>query len=511
VPLPSGETSYVTVMAIPLSDQNLIVFTVQDVTDRVRAEERLSESELRFRQVAESVTDFIWEVDAQGLYTYTSPSVERILGYTPAELVGKAHFYDLFAPEQREELQRAAIGVFGARQAFRAFANANLSKSGEIVHLETSGVPLLGAAGDFRGYRGAGTDVTVRKRAEELLRTSYLQVEEQRQRLQAERDYLEKRVAISHTLGVVGQSRPIQKVLSQVNHVAPTGASVLITGETGTGKELIAHAIHDLSPRSGRTMVTVNCAALPAPLIESELFGHEQGAYTGAVRARLGRFELADGSTLFLDEVAELPLELQAKLLRVLDKGQFERLGSSRHRRADVRLIAATNRDLSREVRQGSFRRDLYYRLNVFPIHVPPLRERRDDIPLLVWQFAGYFAQQCGKVIDTVPRELMERLQEQPWPGNVRELRNVIERAVILSSGGVLSVSLPSGAAGSGGPDEREPLTLDELERRHITQVLARAHGRVSGPGGAAALLGVNRTTLQSMLKRLGIDRRAFA
>jgi formate hydrogenlyase transcriptional activator len=504
VPLASGETRFISAMNIPILDQNLMVSTVQDVTDQVRAAERLRESELRFRQVAESVADFIWEVDAQGLYTYTSPSVERILGYTPDELVGKRHFYELFAPDVREKLTAAALEAFAARRPFRGFVNANLSKAGAVVYLETSGVPLLDAAGNLRGYRGADSDISDRKRAEELLRRSYVQIEAQKGRLQAERDYLERTGALGHTFGIVGESRAIRETLAQVEQVAPTGASVLIMGETGTGKERLAQAVHDLSPRRNRLMVTVNCAALPPTLIESELFGHEKGAYTSAVTAQAGRFELADGSTLFLDEVAELPPELQAKLLRVLEEGQFERLGSSRTRKVDVRLVAATNRDLLTEVREGRFRQDLYYRLNVFPIRVAPLRERREDIPLLVRRFADDFGRAMGKTIEAIPQGTMDALQQLPWPGNVRELRNLIERAVILSTGPVLTVSLPvdGGAAAEDGP-----LTLEEVERRHLIEILTRTGWHISGDSGAAALLGVKRTTLQSKLKKLGIAR----
>jgi len=500
IPLPSGETRYVSAMNIPFAERNLMVSTVWDVTDRVVAERRLRESELRFRQVAESVSDFIWEVDERGLYTYTSPSVERILGYTPDELVGKMCFWELFAPESREERKAAALAAFAAGQPFRAFPNANLSKSGRIVHLETSGVPLVDEAGVLRGYRGADTDVTERRRAEEL-------AEAERKRLQAERDYLQREMTGSNAPGVVGTSPAIVEVLAQIEQVAPTTASVLITGETGTGKERLAHAVHQLSPRRDRLMVTVNCAALPATLIESELFGHEKGAYTGAVESQIGRFELADGSTLFLDEVAELPLELQAKLLRVLETGEFERLGSPRRRKTDVRLVAATNRDLAQAVRAGRFRQDLFYRLNVFPVRIPPLRERREDIPSLVWAFTEYFAHVQGKAIDSVSPQSLLRLQEQPWPGNVRELRNVIERAVILSSGGVLDVRLPPSPAAPAAAGTGEAVTLEESERRHILEVLKRTGGRIAGKGGAAEILGVNRTTLQSRMKKLGLTR----
>jgi formate hydrogenlyase transcriptional activator len=289
--------------------------------------------------------------------------------------------------------------------------------------------------------------------------------------------------------------------------VAGTPATVLLIGETGTGKELLARAIHNLSPRCARPMVTLNCAALPATLVESELFGREKGAFTGAVTRQIGRFELADGSTLFLDEIGELPLELQAKLLRVLQEGQFERLGSSKPIKTDVRIIAATNRDLEKAVKEGRFREDLYYRLNVFPITMPPLRQRREDIPLLVSAFAKDIVRTLGKTIDAIPRSTLTELQRYSWPGNIRELRNVVERALIVCRGSTLHFDLPAQASTSavvGSPPNR---TLEEVERRHILSVLEETGWRVSGKNGAAAILGLNRSTLESRMAKLGIVR----
>ena len=293
------------------------------------------------------------------------------------------------------------------------------------------------------------------------------------------------------------------KMLAQAKRVAPTDATVLITGETGTGKELLARAVHDMSGRSSKTMVTVNCAALPPALIESELFGREKGAYTGAMTRQSGRFEMADGSSLFLDEIGELPLEVQVKLLRVLQDGQFERLGSNHTLTADVRVIAATNRDLAAMVRDGSFRADLYHRLNVYPIEVPPLRARAADIPLLVRKFVQEFNKKMGKSIDSISRPAMERLKHYPWPGNIRELHNLVERAMIVSDGRSLTIDLPAGAAGP----TAVPVTLEEVERKHIRDVLEGVHWRVSGKGGAAEILGLRPTTLHSRMKKLGISR----
>ena len=302
---------------------------------------------------------------------------------------------------------------------------------------------------------------------------------------------------------IIGQGQAITRVLAEAERVAATDATVLLLGETGTGKELLARAIHGWSGRAGRPLVKVNCAALPSTLVESELFGRERGAYTGALTSHAGRFEIADGSSLFLDEVGELPLELQPKLLRVLEDGEFERLGSTHTIKVDVRLIAATNRDLAASVRKGTFREDLYYRLNVFPITVRPLRDRPEDISLLVWAFVEEFSEAMGKLIDTIPRERMEALRRYPWPGNVRELRNVIERAMILSRGSVLDVELPR-------EDSLHPFAvtrLSEVERRHILAILERTGWRVRGEQGAASLLGLKPTTLEARMLKLGIHR----
>jgi PAS domain S-box-containing protein len=342
-----------------------------------------------------------------------------------------------------------------------------------------------------------------RQRADEALKLSYTEVEKLKRQLELENVYLKREHRLKSGSGrIVGESPAILKVLEMAEQVAPTNTSVLVEGETGTGKELIAQRIHELSPRRDRPMVKVNCAALPSTLVESELFGREKGAYTGAVSREPGRFEVANGSTLLLDEISELPLELQAKLLRVLEEGQYERVGSSKTLNTDVRVIAATNRDLQAEVDAGRFRRDLFFRLAVFPIRVPPLRERRQDVPLLVWAAVEEFGAAMHKSIENIGHEDMERMRQHDWPGNVRELRNVVERALILCRDPVLEVAPPVASATNGEP----VLSLDEAQRRQIDKALHAASGKISGTGGAAEMLGLKPTTLRSKMARLGLD-----
>jgi len=341
-----------------------------------------------------------------------------------------------------------------------------------------------------------------RQRSEQALRGALDEVTRLKQQLEAENAYL-REAAQEQPSDIVGHSAALKHVVSQADRVAPTDTAVLLLGETGTGKGVLAQLLHRRSRRQDRAMVTLNCAALPPTLIESELFGREKGAYTGALTRQAGRFELAHGSTIFLDEIAELPLELQVKLLRVLEDGQMERIGGTKTLTVDVRVIAATNRDLAKLVAQGAFREDLYYRLHVFPIAVPPLRERREDIPLLVWTFAKQFGKALGKPVERIPQETMEALQRYPWPGNIRELRNVIERAVILSDSSTLQVPLGSAAA----PVLEAPPTLADAERTQILAALHQTGWRVRGPNGAATLLGLKPTTLESRIKKLGLQR----
>jgi transcriptional regulator with GAF, ATPase, and Fis domain len=351
-----------------------------------------------------------------------------------------------------------------------------------------------------------GPDTTGLEETNAALQKSLREVEAVKERLEAENVVLQHEVRHAHGFDeMVGTSAPLRHVLAQVERVAPTDAPVLLLGETGTGKDLVARAVHERSRRRERPLVTINCAALPATLIESELFGYEKGAFTGAIQRTVGRFEVAHGGSLFLDEIGELPLEVQAKLLRVLQTGEFERLGSAKTLRVNARLIAATNRDLRREVREGRFRADLFYRLSVFPIMQPPLRERRDDIPLLVWHFITRRQAAIGRSVKRVPEPLMRAFTAYSWPGNVRELENVVERALIMTTSDTLAVDPAFPDMLSAVTPVLPRATLAEAQRAHILAVLAECGWKVSGKGNAAERLGLNRSTLQFRMKKLGL------
>jgi formate hydrogenlyase transcriptional activator len=394
---------------------------------------------------------------------------------------------------------------FGGRVTSRIVLNA---MRGERSWPEEY-VPRLRLLGEIfaNAVERRKTDAALRE-SKEQLQARVREIEQLRLKIEKENVYLREEASLLIEHGdIVGKSAAMKTVLSQAEQVARTDSTVLITGETGTGKELLAREIHNLSSRKERPLVTVNCASLPPTLIESELFGREKGAYTGAMTRMAGRFEVADGSTIFLDEIAELPLDLQSKLLRVIEEGTLERLGSARTIHVNVRIIAATNRDLSQEVERGDFRRDLFYRLNVFPLHVPPLRGRVEDIPPLVWAFVRQLEKKMGKQIENISRRSMEALQRYSWPGNVRELRNVIEHAMIVTRGKSLEVVTPA-VMSTGQPDkDNNGLAFEAAERRHILNALQRSGWRLTGAGGAAEALGLKRTTLQSKMKKLGIER----
>jgi DNA-binding NtrC family response regulator len=352
-------------------------------------------------------------------------------------------------------------------------------------------------------------EIAERKKTEDSLQTAYLEIQQLKDRLQAENMYLQREIAQEHNFGeIVGQCKALKDLFVRIKQVAPMNATVLLLGETGSGKGVVARAIHSNSSRKDRPMITVNCTALPANLIESELFGRERGAFTGAHDRQIGRFELAHNGTIFLDEIGEMPIELQSKLLRVIQDGEFERLGSPRTIKVDVRIIAATNRNLEDEIRKGTFREDLFYRLNVFPLHIPPLRERTEDIPELVQSFIHKFNKKMNKKIESVAKSSLNNLMDYHWPGNVRELESIIERAVITSQGTQLQVLDSFVIAEKNGISDRNRVKmLDELERDHILKVLQTTYWRIEGKTGAAVLLGINPSTLRARMRKFGINR----
>ncbi len=470
----------------------------RDITERKEALEALRESNQRLEAIVQSSPAPIIALGRDGCVQMWNPAAERVFGWTAAEVMHgplpivpedqRGQFQELFARALRGE---GVAGVQVNRER----------KDGSRLDVAIWTSALHAASGEIAGVMCMLVDVTELTRAEEELK-----------KLRMESLYWREEVRTA--LGpdeMVGQSAAIQRVRRAIEQVAATDSTVLVTGETGTGKELVARAIHARSGRRGRVLVKVNCAALPAGLVESELFGHEKGAFTGALTRKIGRFEVANGGTIFLDEIGDLPLELQVKLLRVLQEGEFERVGGMETIRVDVRVVAATNRDLETAMRAGRFRDDLFYRLNVFPIRVPALRERPDDVPLLARHFALLHATRMGRQIESLSPAVLDALRRYDWPGNVRELQNVIERAVILSSGEVLELNewppaAPRGASSL--PPAAGVLTLAESERQQILNALEQTNWRVSGDRGAARLLGLKPTTLESRMKRLGIRRK---
>jgi formate hydrogenlyase transcriptional activator len=481
--------------------------------DLLRREAALRASEARNRAILNAIPDLMFLQSRDGTYLDYHATDDRRMLLPPEQFLGK-NMAEVMPPQLAADFRRC-------------FEQA-LATDGPVLYEYTLEMPdgvrayeasIVNCDGDK--ILSIVRDITERKVAEESLKSALAEVRQLRDRLQEENVYLQEEVRGAGNFGeIIGRSEALGRVLRQAEKVAPADTTVLILGETGTGKELFAHAIHSLSPRKRQTLVRVNCAALPEHLIESELFGHERGAFTGAVAQRRGRFELADGGTLFLDEVGELPHDLQAKLLRVLEEGEFERVGGSRTLRVNVRLIAATNRRLEESVREGTFRSDLYYRLSVYPVRLPSLRERREDIPALVSHFVRQLAKKMGKEIETVPQDAMAALQNYDWPGNIRELRNVIERAVIITRGPALRLSDDVGNRTSGEgtpypgtPFDSEPAqfpaaeTLEQGEYNLILRTLKRVNWKVEGPGGAAELLNIHPSTLRTRIKKLGINR----
>jgi formate hydrogenlyase transcriptional activator len=477
-----------------------------DITDRKDAEEAFRASEARLKAGADLAGLGCYEVDFVKPSSFADARASEIFGFLAGYHPSLAVPQDWLQHLHPEDKPR----VLAERQKLHEGLIERLSIEYRYMH-PTQGLKWIhhlamvadrDAAGCTTRSYGAARDITLQKQAQEALLKSYAEIKQLKERLQAEADYLKAEVKVTQDHGeVVGRSAAIRKVLRQAEQVAATDSSVLICGETGTGKELIAQIIHRLSSRGNRVMVKVNCAALPSALVESEVFGREKGAFTGALMRQIGRFELADGSTIFLDELGELSLEVQSKLLRVLQEGQFERLGSPKTIKVNVRIIGASNRDLAEEVRKGGFRADLYYRLNVFPIQVPPLRDRPEDIPLLVWAFIEEFSTRMGKKITRVPRKTMEMLQRHSWPGNIRELRNVIEHGTIITTDETLRVPMLEYAA----PEALPVQTMADCERDHILKALEKTGWRIKGPKGAAALLGLKPSTLYNRMSKLDI------
>ena len=430
---------------------------------------------------------------------WATDKAKELFGFGPTKEFDVESFLSLVHPDDRGAMRRTLEEVGQSAEEITVEYRI-VRPDGETRWISTRGRYQPEANGELGHVMGVSIDITETKHVQEQLQKSYAEVKRLEERLRAESMYLREEIKeIGKFNEIIGQSEAIKEVLRRVEQVAFTDSIVLITGETGTGKELIARAIHSLSKHKEKVMVKVDCAALPPTLIESELFGREKGAYTGALSRQSGRFETADGSTLFLDEIGELGVEIQAKLLRVVQDGDFERLGSAKTCHVNVRLIAATHRDLPERVKNRTFREDLFYRLNVFPIHVPPLRDRPEDIPLLVMTFVREFEKKMGKKIRSVPSRMMDELRCYPWPGNIRELRNVIERAVIVTSGEKLNLQLPKSLIA---PTSR---TLRQAEYQHIMSILERTAWRIKGPNGAATILGVKPSTLYAVMRRLHI------
>ncbi len=484
----------------------------------LRRDAALQESEERFRNVADTAPVFIWSTDFDKQCTYVNRPWLEFTGRTIDQELG-AGWLESVHPDDRDHCFDTYTAAFDERKGFRMEYRLR-RHDGEYRWVMDSGVPRYTTSGAFVGYIGSVVDITERREAEGSLEKALTELKQLKDRLHEENVYLQEEIRVASNFGeVIGESEALNRVLGLAEQVAPLDTTVLILGETGTGKELLARAIHGNSPRRGRPLVKVNCAALPHELIESELFGHEKGAFTGASTRRAGRFEIANGGTIFLDEIGELPLDLQVKLLRVLQESEFEPVGSSRTVRADVRVIAATNRNLGQAVHDGIFRTDLYYRLSIFPITMPPLRERKNDIPVLTRHFVKELTRKFGKQIDSIPQEVMVALRNCPWPGNIRELRNVIERAVIITHGSKLRLSEGSESA----VVEVVPQlikseqtsdikigsveTLQQSQYNSIVRALKNSYWRIEGPYGAAAALNVHPSKLRAMMKKLGISR----
>ena len=481
-----------------------------EVTDQARAA-------FKYRDLYRLTPAMLHTLDSGGhIQTVTDHWLQK-LGFTREEVLGRP-ITDFYSDADRRRFAGSRLQEAINRGEFTNVERQMVTKDGRVLDIVMSSITHRDNRGKVDRMLVASKDVTERKRTERRLRRTLAENARLREELEQERDYLREEVSVAMNMGrIVGKSPALRRMLKQVEAVADTPATVLLQGESGVGKELVAHAIHARSPRAEGPLVKVNCASIPKELFESEFFGHVKGAFTGAHRDRVGRFQLADGGTIFLDEVSEIPLELQAKLLRVLQESEFERVGDDVTRSVDVRVIAATNRDLEQHIVDGKFREDLFYRLSVFPIEVPPLRDRGEDVIQLAQEFLTKTCKDFGREPMTLTRGQANKLRAYDWPGNVRELKNVIERAVILSPGNVLRLESPLPEAASSGADDvsetpagPEFLTeqeMREFQKKNTIAALKQANWRVSGPGGAADLLGIKPTTLADRVRTLGIKK----
>ena len=499
---PDGEIRHVRCVGLPVADGSAFegfVGTGMDITEQEQLMQKLRQSEHDLRTITDAIRQPIVVLAPDGTTLYANRVALDNSGLTPEEVTEKGFLVQAFHPDDVERIrEERRVGLLEALPF--ELELRSLRKDGQYRWQLIQYNPLKDESGQIVRWYVTATDIDDQKKTEERLRNENLVLREEIDRTSMFEE-------------IVGSSKPMRQVVKQVEKVAPSDSTVLILGETGTGKELVARALHRRSKRANRAFVRVNCGAIPQSLIASELFGHEKGAFTGALQRRPGRFEAADGGTIFLDEIGEIPMETQISLLRVLQEREFERVGSNHPIKVDVRLIAATNRDLKAAVAQGTFREDLFYRLNVFPIAVPPLRERAEDIPLLVEYFVGRFAKGSGKNIRNIGKQTLEQLRAYHWPGNIRELQNVVERAVILCEDDTFVVDeswlkLEPAESERSGVSSIEGLSaLADREVEMIEAALAETHGRISGPTGAAAKLGIPRQTLESKIKRLGIDK----
>ena len=509
------ETSVVAARISLGADQVAIYLIYRDITEQKKADEKLRRSEASLLEAQRLSHTGSWSHDLSSGLVAISPEVNRIFDVKPDEDPSTSEFhFNRIHPEDRpivaQNYERARL-----EKADFEFDYRLVLPDGTIKHIHNTGHPILSESGDIVQFVGTAMDVTEQRLAQAELEKALEEIRRLKDQLHDENLALREQIDQAFMFEeIVGSSPALQSVLSSIVKVAPTDSTVLITGETGTGKELIARAVHKRSQRSGRAFISVNCASIPSSLIASELFGHEKGAFTGALQRRQGRFELAHSGTIFLDEVGELPAETQIALLRVLQEREFERVGGNRVLSTDVRVLAATNRDLTAAIAAGTFRADLFYRLNVFPIEVPPLRQRKEDISMLVEYFVKRYAEKAGKQIRKIDKNTLELCQAYPWPGNIRELQNIIERSVILCTGDTFRIDAAwLSSQESARPELSAPLTetLQNQEKEMIEAALAESKGKVAGPNGAAARLGIPRSTLDWKIKQLKIKKYKFS